>query len=360
MNNKNMRYHLLDGTRGIAALGVLIYHFTQSNGLNWLPGAWAAVDLFFVLSGFVIAHSYGKKLLDGMTFRQYLHVRLVRLVPLYLLGIILGIAAVLMEPSPVNIGLLPAGVPYASLLNALGLPYFSFGGMLINGGMINVPVFPLNPPAWSLFFEFLINVVFYFYVLRSRRFSSLTLVMTVFLLFAGFSVVSRIFNPGWDAETFIFALPRVTYGFFFGALIFQLKIQEKVFPPLLIIALAVAMGYLFLLGSPKAGVLNSMIFMPLAIALFSTVQVGKLAQQICSWLGEISYPLYVLHVPFHRLVIGEVEAMFAGKVTQTVIMVFITLTVAFAASMADKWFRKRFFANGKSVGVKIETTTLPS
>jgi hypothetical protein len=70
--NKVDRFDLLDGLRGIAAIGVMIYHYTLHNGLHWLGGAWVAVDLFFILSGFVIAHSYGNKILNGMGIQQFL------------------------------------------------------------------------------------------------------------------------------------------------------------------------------------------------------------------------------------------------------------------------------------------------
>jgi peptidoglycan/LPS O-acetylase OafA/YrhL len=94
---KSTRFDLLDGLRGVAAIAVMLHHYTQHTGWDWFGGAWVAVDLFFVLSGFVIAHSYSKKLLNGMSFREFAFVRLVRLAPLYLLGLALGVCAVLLS-----------------------------------------------------------------------------------------------------------------------------------------------------------------------------------------------------------------------------------------------------------------------
>ena len=78
------RFTALDSLRGIAALGVLLHHLPATNGLAVLPLAGAGslfVDLFFVLSGFVIAASYGERLADGFSVRRFALLRLGRVVP---------------------------------------------------------------------------------------------------------------------------------------------------------------------------------------------------------------------------------------------------------------------------------------
>ena len=81
------RFTALDSLRGIAALGVLLHHMPATNGLAKLPLADAGnlfVDLFFVISGFVIAASYGDQLADGFSVRRFAVLRLGRVVPLHL------------------------------------------------------------------------------------------------------------------------------------------------------------------------------------------------------------------------------------------------------------------------------------
>lgn len=78
--NKSMlkpvtRFDALDGIRGVAALAVMAYHYTKCGSLRMLLGAEAAVDLFFMLSGFVLMHSYGGKIARGMRFREFLGAR---------------------------------------------------------------------------------------------------------------------------------------------------------------------------------------------------------------------------------------------------------------------------------------------
>jgi peptidoglycan/LPS O-acetylase OafA/YrhL len=66
-----MRFDALDGLRGIVALAVVIYHYGDHLGLPWLPHAWVAVDTFFILSGFVLAHSYTRRVHAGMGFVDF-------------------------------------------------------------------------------------------------------------------------------------------------------------------------------------------------------------------------------------------------------------------------------------------------
>ena len=86
----NQRYDALDGLRGIAAIIVMLSHYSQYFGLNWFKNASVAVDLFFVLSGLVIVHSYGRKVLIGMSFKSFLILRFIRLAPLNFLAVVIG------------------------------------------------------------------------------------------------------------------------------------------------------------------------------------------------------------------------------------------------------------------------------
>jgi hypothetical protein len=61
------RFATLDGLRGIAALAVVTRHVPDSTLLNWSQGSTLAVDLFFVLSGFVLMHAYNRRLSEGLS-----------------------------------------------------------------------------------------------------------------------------------------------------------------------------------------------------------------------------------------------------------------------------------------------------
>ena len=118
------------------------------------PSAYLAVDLFFLMSGFIIEHAYGGRLSAGLGPGRFLVQRLVRLYPLYLVGTAItaiAIAAALLEGE--------AGLKWTlpSLVRSIGF----------SAAMLPTPavpplesLYPLNVPAWSLFYELLVNWAF--------------------------------------------------------------------------------------------------------------------------------------------------------------------------------------------------------
>jgi peptidoglycan/LPS O-acetylase OafA/YrhL len=151
-NAAGSRYRTLDGLRGIGALWVVLLHFGPSCGLASPTHGYLAVDLFFCLSGFVLSRSYARKIEAGMSFGEWIAVRLIRLYPLYLLSIVLGVLA-----TSIN------GMPGSQL--TLGQRETAFVTALV---MVPSPtwhampeMFPLNFVAWSLFIEMLLSVLFF-------------------------------------------------------------------------------------------------------------------------------------------------------------------------------------------------------
>ncbi len=339
------RFDMLDGLRGIAAVAVMIYHYTQHNGLHWLGGAWVAVDLFFVLSGFVIALSYGDKILKGMSFREFIYVRLIRLAPMYFLGLMLGLLAILL---PIAKGEAPQihfhQVMTALTLGLAWLPYFNDGLWPFGSGSIPGATFPLNDPGWSLFFEFFVNLGFFYFVYFFRKSSSLLFVLLIGTVFVFCTFGLRQINPGWGASNFFFGFPRVIAEFFFGTLIFALGLHLKKYPkPLALIVVLVALLFFFT-SSTRVALINTFIFLPLTVVLMSTVPVSGVAKALCKTLGDLSYPLYVLHFPIYRLVFGLSEVKSLSPVAQTLLIGGFCVIVSLLLINVDLKLRKWLMA----------------
>ena len=162
-------YELLDGLRGVAALLVICYHifegFATSPVDQRFNHGYLAVDFFFLLSGFVIGYAYDDRWKRGMRCRDFIRRRLIRLHPMVILGAVFGAAAFWLQGSvrwdgtPVSAGMLLL----ALLCGMVLLPVWPGAGHEVRG---NGEMYPLNGPSWSLFFEYLGNLLYAFLLRR--------------------------------------------------------------------------------------------------------------------------------------------------------------------------------------------------
>ena len=161
-------YILLDGLRGVAALMVLVFHVFDVCSSNIIPHGYLAVDLFFVLSGFVIGYAYDDRWSQGLTAGQFFRRRLIRLHPMVLVGGLLGGLVFLMQGHTQWDGtVVPLLWSVVSILcSMLLLPALPGSPIEVRGFG---EYFPLNGPFWSLFYEYIGNVL---YVLLLRRLSN--------------------------------------------------------------------------------------------------------------------------------------------------------------------------------------------
>lgn len=343
LTEKNTRFEVLDGLRGFAAVAVMLYHYTQHNGLQWFPGAWVAVDLFFVLSGFVIAHSYGARIMDGMTFRQFLLGRLIRLAPLYYVGLALGAVALLLTLHHGEAHFISTRQFVAAIVFGLAwLPFFNHGVWPFGADSIGSSIFPLDDPSWSLFFELFVNMVFFVYALRYRRVASVRFVLVAYVVWLLCIAASGYVNPGWSRGNFAYAFPRVTAEFFIGAMIYALCIHRKAVPP----ALAWGVGALALAGfaveSRDLHLLDALTLVPLTVALMSTLVLARpAAKRLCRVLGDLSYPVYVLHFPIYRLLYAWLDFRSITRLHQTLLAAAVCLVAALLLIPIDYAVRRR-------------------
>ena len=209
----------LDALRGIAAIIIVIYHFDIFHGgfMKFHPSnAWLAVDLFFLLSGYVISRAYGESLQSGkMLFSRFIAVRFVRLYPTYIFSVILSLFIMILiqfSPSPICIVNIKQ-IIYASFSALFFLPSLS---KYLSGWNMNVV-------WWSLSYELLINVILSFFWIHKKT-KLITCILAVtwfFLLFLAF--YSKTLGGGTDLnyKSIIFALTRSAYGIFLGFLLYQ-------------------------------------------------------------------------------------------------------------------------------------------
>ncbi|MGW1257858.1 acyltransferase family protein [Streptomyces sp. NPDC002513] len=286
-------YRTLDGIRGAAALCIVVLHSPRLFGTapEFLG---MAVDLFFVLSGFVLAHAYDERIGQGMTPLDFLRRRWARLYPLYALGLLLGVIhAVLciLYHSPTE--------PWSRRKLLITLPTALF--------MLPAPtgegLFPLNGPMWSIFFELLANLLWvsFWRPLQSAKILFGTvLTCGVLYSFALFHWGTAAVGLTWS--TFPGGLARVCFSFAAGLLVHRLRdrLRTPSVPPLLLMAALPALA----LFSPGlvTQLLCVLLVFPLIVLLGASSEpsTGSI-RGCCDALGKASYCVYVLHRPLAAL-----------------------------------------------------------
>jgi peptidoglycan/LPS O-acetylase OafA/YrhL len=159
-------YNILDGLRGVAALMVVWFHvfeaFATSHVDQRINHGYLAVDFFFILSGFVIGYAYDDRW-KRMTVREFVTRRFIRLHPMVVIGAVIGAVMFyfqgcsVWDVSKVSVTMLLA----ATLMNACMIP--ATPGMEIRGV---TEMFPLNGPSWSLFYEYIGNILYALFIRR--------------------------------------------------------------------------------------------------------------------------------------------------------------------------------------------------
>lgn len=311
-------YEILNGLRGVAAIMVIFYHIFEGFATSPIDQkfnhGYLAVDFFFVLSGFVIAYAYDDRW-GKMTLKNFFKRRLIRLHPMIVLGVVLGVITFIIQGSVKWDG---SHTPFsmvalAALMSFFLLPATPGSGVEVRG---NGEMFPLNGPIWSLFFEYIANIL---YALSLRRMSNKTLVAFVAIMAAGLAAFSignlsgyGNLGVGWSLADYNLpgGLLRVLFSFSAGMLI------SRVFTPAnmkgafwicsLIIVVLLSVPYI---GGEKTMWMNGIYDAVCVIVVFpilvylgaSGKTASKTSSKISKFLGDISYPLYIVHYPFMYL-----------------------------------------------------------
>lgn len=338
------RFDALDGIRGLAALAVMVYHFTSDQNLHHLPGAWAAVDLFFILSGFVLAHSYTGKIRQGLSAWRFAALRLIRLAPLYLIGTAIGGVAIGLLLVHGEAGTLSTGTYWRGVALAMGLiPNFDLSEWPSGSGFQGAVLFPLNPPAWSLFFELFVNACFFgFVALRLQPRWPWALLML--LVVAGLEWRIQEFNPGWGRWNFFLGFPRVIAEFYLGMVLYDLHQRVPRMHWLPVLTLSTALFAIFFQGDRSATMLEVMLLAPCALVCAARLELDAAWQGACQRLGELSYPLYITHMPVFFM--GHALWPGARPDPSTWLLMLSLAAVLTAAALipADRFVRRHLMA----------------
>ena len=366
-------YELLDGLRGVAALVVILYHIFEgyafaSNGtIDTLNHGYLAVDFFFILSGFVIGYAYDDRWGKGLTMKNFFKRRLIRLHPMVIMGAVLGAVTFYLQGCVQWDGthIAISMVMLSLLCTMFFIPAMPGVGYEVRG---NGEMFPLNGPCWSLFFEYIGNIL---YALFIRRLSNKALAVLVAVLGVALTLFAVLdisgygnIGVGWtlDGVNFIGGTLRMLFPFSMGMLLSRnfkpVKLRGAFWICTIIMIALFAVPYL---EDAKPFCVNGayevfcvIVAFPILVLLgASGTTTDKKSTVICKFLGDISYPVYVVHYPimylFYAWLIKN-QLYTLGESWQVALCVYaLSIVLAYLClklydEPVRKWLTKKFLA----------------
>lgn len=312
-------YDALDLLRGCAAMVVVLYHvaFLFVDDRVMFESGFLCVDMFFMLSGFVIAANYDRKIAAGQTLKQFSIDRLARLYPLFVLTTLIGFLTVNAQQYS-KIGLVDVDTVVATLLVNLAMIPSFFAPWNVHS------VFPFNGATWSIFFEMWVNILF-FLVWRRLDWTSLKVLIAVSgLALIGSTLAFGTLDLGWGRANFGHGFIRVTFSFFLGVAIYRSGIAERlkirgIFALLALLPLGVILHARTIvpadLGAFSDLVIVFVVF-PATLILFAAADLSPVAKRVAFALGGASYAIYLLQTPMMILYSGLPIVLFGRKVAE--------------------------------------------
>ncbi|MGY5802987.1 acyltransferase family protein [Rhizobium sp. LEGMi12c] len=291
------RYAALDAMRGLAAFAVVVYHLDRP----YAPSAYIAVDFFFVLSGFVIARAYGEKLASGMTVLAFMKARYARLYPLFLIGSVYGLVQLLLHWQASGVG--RADLVASILTTVFMLPSPSF--LTRSAGDIWA-LYPLNGPAWSLFWELLANLVFALVLFRLKTRSLVLIAAASLAMLIGSVFFHKSLDLGWEWRSVDGGFARVFFSFTLGMIIYRLRnvaaLGHTVNTYAALLPIAAILILLFLpTYSLKYALVFCILISPLIVLAGTMLELPEKLQRLGIFLGYLSYPIYMCHRGFTEI-----------------------------------------------------------
>jgi peptidoglycan/LPS O-acetylase OafA/YrhL len=357
-------YEILDALQGFAAILVVVFHLFEifsggDHAKQIINHGYLAVDFFFALSGFVIGYAYDDRW-QKMGLKDFFKRRLIRLHPMIIMGMLIGAVAYYYSYSPIlfpQIKDTPLWKLIVVTLIGCTLVPLSKSFEIRGWGEMH----PLNGPAWSLYYEYIANI---FYALTLRKLPT-KILMILGVIAAVFTVNLAVFGAngdvigGWSlniAQTKV-GFARLSYPFIAGLVV------SRIYKPIYIknAFLWCTVLILFFLSVPRIGTENwqngiyeslvIIIAFPLIVYLGASGEIkGKLTKRISQFLGDISYPIYIIHYPFIYIFSSYVvdnKLSMVQAIPSGLLVIFTSIAVAYLSlKLYDipirKWLTKKF------------------
>jgi peptidoglycan/LPS O-acetylase OafA/YrhL len=343
-------YQVLDGLRGTAAFSVVLFHIWEmlvpGPERNPFAHTFLAVDFFFALSGFVLGHAYDARLApqqrggQGLSVAGFVQRRLIRLHPMVLAAMVIGVVVYLLDPFVGD-----AQRDGAKL--SLGMLVLTFALNLL---LLPAPTLPnyfgethsVNGPAWTLCQEYVGNALYVLFAPRLGRKTHVALcVVSALALLAAARHLGNL-GFGWGWGHFWVAPVRLACPFLLGLLVYRMRLRVSLPAPYLLLSLLLVAVFV----TPMLGRLNwlfeagsvILVFPFVLMAGAGTTRMAGWAERICRTAGELSYPVYIVHYPFIYLFAHWNWSTHPGKPLLAAVVTGLYCGVTLLAWALSRWY----------------------
>lgn len=292
MSIDSRKIYELESIRGLAALLVAFYHLPKWNpilDIKIINNGYLMVELFFVISGFVIFNAYSNRINSQKDLIKFQFLRFARLYPVHLIFLLLFLSIeILRYITTIQYGdQVLRVIPFSTnSFHAFIEQIFLLQSVLPNGNATTY-----NAPAWSISVEFYTYLIFALILLWSKH----NKIKIMFAL-ACISMLLLILKSTFGMENLL----RCLAGFFLGCLTANYTNHTKIILPKYSSLAFFLLLILFLITkSPdKFDFFVFFLTAALIISLLNPIGVMNkiLKNSFFLWLGEISYSLYMSHV----------------------------------------------------------------
>ena len=351
------RFLALDGLRGIAAAMVLFTHMgVVSHHVTIFEHGYLAVDLFFVLSGFVIASAYEQRLnASRQPIRDMIRIRLTRLYPMMALGALLGVLAM-------GLGAEREQLPiWATLASQL-----AFVPVL----QPHTDLFVLDTVAWSLMLELGVNLL---HAAVLRRLSTRMLFVLAVLSLAPLVWIAWRFqglDVGWCYETWLGGLARVAFSYLTGLVLYRLYVSGRgprisAPAPLLLAAAPVALFLQYLPIAHAAVVcdLASVILLyPVLVWCAADVKLAGRSASLAALAGTVSFPLYALQLPLAHIFQSDVAPVITPQIGEPLAWAAFAIGMVALSAFVARYYDgpiRDWIAAGRKLRIAATPATAP-
>ncbi len=351
----------LTSIRGIAALVVVLYHLRESFprvlALSWAPvHGELAVDLFFVLSGFILTHVYNQEFTITIRSAMRFYIaRLARIYPLHLVTLLATLLAVSVSPS----------IAASFRADFFGLKAFILNLFLVqNWGLVDIS---WNAVSWSISAEWFMYLWFPFVlaILRFRNSNAGRCLTWLLVLFAIHLCLIEYRGMSGYGGMCLGGMMRVAFEFTYGMLAYQLRatyarylFRSQVF------AVSTAVACLALWEQSVW-----FLFVPASIVILLHLSVTNgrtfhlMSNNWLVWLGEISYSLYMWHWIVIQFTKRRLDLFPSGQLTASLfvlVLLLILIAIAAASNLVIEKPTRRIARRLSALDPKLPTHLLSS